>query len=311
MTESPAARGTIEPLRPADVARLRLAAGGAIDPTDARALLSEYPDRSVWVPSTLEFALLVPWRHRPEIAHVQTLSAVGNAEALLRAAAARSRFQGDDLLLLIDVNESRRPSFYGRAGLNPLEDVITYEFDPTRRHEAPAGRLRFRFADAADAADLTVLGRIDRDAFPWLWRNSDDEFRVYGATPGVELLLGFDGDVPVSYAGLTRYPGWGHLDRIAVRRDRQGLGFGRETLAFAVERMARTGARRIGLSTQFDNGRSQRLYERFGFRRSPGSDYRLYGVDFRPEEAKAMAAGEAEAADRPQLVSGGREVAED
>ncbi|HEU5431210.1 MAG TPA: hypothetical protein VFU81_06075, partial [Thermomicrobiales bacterium] len=175
MTESPAARATIEPLRPDDVPRLRLGPGGA-DPAEARAMLLEYPDRSVWIPATLEFALLAPWRHRPEIAHVQTLSAVANAESLLRAAAARSREQGDDMLLLIDLNESRRPVFYARAGLEPLEEVITYDLDPTRRRDLPTGRLRFRLADVADPGDLAMLARIDHIAFPWLWRNSIDEF---------------------------------------------------------------------------------------------------------------------------------------
>ncbi|HEX5500254.1 MAG TPA: GNAT family N-acetyltransferase, partial [Thermomicrobiales bacterium] len=163
----------------------------------------------------------------------------------------------------------------------------------------------------ADASDLASLAHIDHDAFPWLWRNSADEFRAYAATPGVELLLGFDDDRPVSYAGLTRYPGWGHLDRIAVLRDQQGSGLGRETLAFSVERMAQGGARRIGLSTQRDNRRSQLLYERFGFRRSPGYDYRLYGAYFRPGAAFAAEPSGADAANHSNLVSGARGAAED
>ncbi len=91
MTEWPAATPTIEPLRPEDVSRLRLEPGGAVDPAEARALLADYPDRSVWAPATIEFALIAPWRHRPEIANVQTLAAAGAAEALLRAAATRSQ----------------------------------------------------------------------------------------------------------------------------------------------------------------------------------------------------------------------------
>jgi GNAT superfamily N-acetyltransferase len=308
MTESPTARATIEPLRPDDIARLRLGPGG-VEPAETRAIVIDYPDRSVWVPATLEFALIAPWRHRPEIAHVQTLSAVANAEALLRAAAERSRAKGDDVLLLIDMNESRRPVFYARAGLEPLEEVITYDLDPTRRRDLPTGRLRFRFADGADSGDLAALLRLDHAAFPWLWRNSADEFRAYAATPGVELLLGFDDDRPVTYAGLTRYPGWGHLDRIAVGPDEQGLGLGRETLAFSVERMARGGARRIGLSTQGNNRRSQRLYERFGFRRSPGYDYRLYGAYLRPgAELAAEHHDRHAAASQPHLVSGARDA---
>jgi len=36
-------------------------------------------------------------------------------------------------------------------------------------------------------------------------------------------------------------------------------------------------ARRVGLSTQADNLRSQQLYERYGFRRAGGNDYTIYG----------------------------------
>jgi GNAT superfamily N-acetyltransferase len=306
MTDWSAATATIEPLRPDDVGRLRLEPGGAVDPGEARELLADYPDRSVWAPATLEFALIAPWRHRPEIANVQTLAAAGAADALLAAAAARSRERGDAVFLLTDMNESRRPAFYARAGLDPLEEVITYELDPTRRRDLPTGRLRFRFASVGDPGDLSALVRIDHAAFPWLWRNSVAEFRAYAATPGVELLLGLDDDRPVAYAGLTRYPGWGHLDRIAVLPSEQGLGFGRETLAFAVERMARGGARRVGLSTQRDNGRSQRLYERFGFRHSPGYDYRLYGAYFRPVPTPESSFDGANAEMRGRLVSGAR-----
>ncbi len=206
------------------------------------------------------------------------------------------------------MNESRRPTFYARAGLEPLEEVITYELDPRRPRDLPTGRLRFRFASVGDPDVLAALVRIDHAAFPWLWRNSVAEFLAYAATPGVELLLGLDGDRPVSYAGVTRYPGWGHLDRIAVAPAEQGLGLGRETVAFAVERMARGGARRIGLSTQRENGRSQRLYERFGFRRSPGYDYRLYGAYFRPAPAADAEIEDADAWMRERLVSGAREA---
>ncbi|MBI5957029.1 MAG: GNAT family N-acetyltransferase, partial [Chloroflexi bacterium] len=69
----------------------------------------------------------------------------------------------------------------------------------------------------------------------------------------------------------------GHLDRLGIHPSRQGLGYGADLLAFAIQRMASQGARRVGLSTQAENGRSQRLYEGFGFRRT-GDSYQLYGL---------------------------------
>ena len=65
--------------------------------------------------------------------------------------------------------------------------------------------------------------------------------------------------------------------RIAVIPERQGSGYGLETLHFAIARLSDLGARRVGLSTQADNLRSQQLYERYGFRRTGGNDYTIYG----------------------------------
>ena len=66
--------------------------------------------------------------------------------------------------------------------------------------------------------------------------------------------------------------------RIAVIPERQGAGYGLETLHFAIARLSDLGARRVGLSTQANNIRSQQLYERYGFRRTGGNDYTIYGV---------------------------------
>ncbi len=119
---------------------------------------------------------------------------------------------------------------------------------------------------------------LDHQAFPWLWWNCRDEFLQYAGSPGVAIELGRDeSGRAVAYIGTTRYRTWGHLDRIAVAPDIQGRGLGRAALDYAVMTLARSGARRVGLSTQARNHRSRRLYDTYGFRRSPGNDYRLYG----------------------------------
>ena len=146
----------------------------------------------------------------------------------------------------------------------------------------PSGSLAFEPVAPADDEAMADLLRIDHAAFPWLWRNSVEEFAAYVRTPGVRLALGRDGARAVAYIGATSYAGWGHLDRIAVAPEAQGRGFGREALAAAIDLLTADGARRVALSTQRANERSQRLYERFGFRRSPSHDYRLYGAPLRP-----------------------------
>jgi ribosomal protein S18 acetylase RimI-like enzyme len=275
----PAADG-VRILRGEDVELLRLGWQHRHDPHDVRRLLAIYPERSVWMPETREFVLVGPWRHRPEIAAVQELSAIRGIEPLVAGVVELSRRAGAALVLITELDERRRPSFYERIGFQELEEVITYELDRpgTQPLQSPVAPMTFVPVASTDAAGLEAVLRLDHASFPWLWWNGPEELAVYAVTPGVALYVGLlDGD-PVAYVGMTSYPGWGHLDRIAVLPSLQGRGLGRRALAFAIGTLARRGARRIGLSTQADNIRSQRLYERFGFRRSRVNDYRLYGA---------------------------------
>jgi ribosomal protein S18 acetylase RimI-like enzyme len=274
----------IRVLTAADVPALRLDGGGRIGEAALRRVLVEYPGRSVWMPASLEFALLAPWRHRDEIALVQELDAAAHGEALLAAAVERCRATGVALTLVIEVEDRRRPGFYAGGGLEPIEEVITYELGPpipAAARSGDNGGLAFERVLPGDAIGMAELGRIDHAAFPWLWWNSEAEFAVYAATVGVRLFLVREGRRAVGYLGITSYPGWGHLDRIAVDPGLYGRGYGRRLLTFAVATLVAAGARRIALSTQRANVRSQRLYERAGFRRSPGFDYRLYGAALR------------------------------
>lgn len=264
-------------LLPEDVASLRLGRNRRANEDTLRRLLADSPGRSVWTPDTLEFALVTPWRHRREVAVIDELAAVRHARVLLQAAVENSLRAGDAMTLIMEMDEQRQPAFYARAGLLPLESIITYDLPRVRAISIPT-QMTFVPADAAQPADLAALLTIDHRAFPWLWWNSDEEFRVYGESPGTELWLGIDNGQPVAYFGISRFPGWGHLDRIAVDPAAQGRGLGRVTLAQAINVLHQSGARRIALSTQQQNRRSQHLYEAFGFQRSPGYDYRLYGT---------------------------------
>lgn len=269
----------VQALLPGDVPRLRLSR--PIHETTVLEALAELPNRSVWSPDTLEFALLAPWRHRCDISLCQELSAVRHPERLLRAATERCREAGDSLFVVLDMDEHRPRGFYDRSGLAPIETVITYEAERSRIPPFAPSRIRFERAEPARPDHLAALLAIDHAAFPWLWWNSAAEFREYRHTPGVELHLGFDGDQPVTYLGFTTFSGWGHLDRIAVDPMAQGRGIGRAALSFALDILLRRRANRIGLSTQEGNWRSRRLYEAFGFRRSPLYDYTLYGAALR------------------------------
>jgi len=253
-----------------------------------RRLLEIHPGRSVWVPATLEYALIGPWRNRPEIGSIEELVAVRHMEELLRAAVERCAEHGDELVLTVELDTRRSPARYERAGLAMLEEVITYQRGIVREPWSCSDRLRLFRVDAIDEAEIDLVTSIDQASFPWLWRNSRAEFDVYLQTPGVEVwLVEADGE-PLAYFGVTLFPDWGHLDRVAVLPEQQGRGLGLETLGLAIDTMRQRGARRVGLSTQRTNGRSQRLYERFGFQRTPEHDYRLFGAWCRAERRAGL-----------------------
>jgi ribosomal protein S18 acetylase RimI-like enzyme len=267
----------IRELKPDDVDSLRFGFWSRVSNEEVKRTIRSYPGRSVWLPDSLEYAIVGPWRHRAELANVQELSAVRHPAELLAAVVELADRFDTAAVISIEIDEVRTPAFYERAGFRLLEEVVTYDFDCRQPASRQSSNLRFRVADLSHIEDLNLLLELDHASFPWLWWNSEEEFQAYARAPGVEILVGYDGDRPVSYLGITAYLGWGHLDRIAVVPERQGRGYGGESLAVAIDRLKQTGAKRIGLSTQRKNERSQRLYERFGFRRAAEHDYRLYG----------------------------------
>lgn len=268
----------IEPLRESDFDLLRLRDNPRVGELEVGELLRRWPNRSVWSRNDREFVLMAPWRHRTDISVVHALSAIRAAVPLVRDATERCRAMGDALMLMIEFDELRHPRFYEKAGLDLIEEVVTYELDRPKRQTEVDADLRFDPFDPDDEQSLDALVELDHLAFPWLWWNSRREFEMYAMTPGVEVYLGRQGDRVVSYVGLTHFGGWGHLDRIAVNPAAQGRGLGAASLSFVIDRLVRRGARRIGLSTQRENTRSRQLYQRFGFRRAREHDYRLYGA---------------------------------
>ncbi len=267
----------ILPLTAGDVRSLRLPWSS---PFDARSLVNHlrlHPDRSIWEPQTGEYLIGEPWRHRAAVTTIVDSVVRAHGVALVDALCDPRNGIGHDLVVMTDFVGARPESSYTSIGLARMQEVICYELravPPT----PPRGTLAFQQIDTASAGDVADLLAVDHAAFPWLWWNTEAEFAAYASVPGVELHVGYDrARVPVAYVGITHFRGWGHLDRIGVLPDRQGGGYGLEALRFAAQHLVRAGADRIGLSTQADNTRSQRLYHRYGFRRTYQNDYLIYG----------------------------------
>jgi ribosomal protein S18 acetylase RimI-like enzyme len=271
-----------QPLLASDLPRLRLEQHPRLNPDEAVGLLEERPGASFWIPATAEFVLVTPWRHRSELVTVHTFGAFANEEVLLRAAMTEARARGAAGFVVVDINETRHPSFYTLHGLRQIEEIVTYEHRRLSRlaSEAPAPTIDFRRVDGTDPALLDEVLAVDHAAFPWFWWNSSDEFQAYLGYPGVEVWAGVQGGEVVAYTGSTHYLQWGHLDRIATRPDLQGSGIGRATLSFTARRIVARGSRRLALSTQGNNQRSRTLYQRSGFVRTPNDDYSVFVASF-------------------------------
>src|SRR5215204_6836162 len=154
----------VRTLGPEDVAALRLPGRRGAEPM--RRLLEIHPGRSVWVPATLEYALIGPWRNRPEIGSIEELVAVRHMEELLRAAVERCAEHGDDLMLTVELDARRSPTRYERAGLEMLEEVITYQRGIVREPWSGSGHIRLVRVNADDEAAIERITDIDQSSFP-------------------------------------------------------------------------------------------------------------------------------------------------
>lgn len=274
----------IRVLQPEDVEQLRLGWWSRFDATQVDRVLAASPGLSVWMPSTHEYCLVGPWRHRSEIVHIVELVSIRHPVDLTIGVIENARAARHRLFISVEMSERLQQSYYDRTGLMLLEDVLSYELVPGSFRSEPGSTPDLTLVDVNDGESLGALLEIDWAAFPWLWRNSEEEFRDYAKQTGVELhLLRFGGE-NIGYIGITCFPGWGHIDRVAVKPQMQGQGYGAALTKAAISRLMHLGATRIGLSTQRRNARSQRLYTGLGFRRQQNGDYRIFGRTLWPED---------------------------
>ncbi|MCA9834607.1 MAG: GNAT family N-acetyltransferase [Thermomicrobiales bacterium] len=277
------------PLTQADIPRLRLNNHPRIAADAIARALYEMPGLSYWHPDSGEFIVCAPWRHRADVPLMRDLTAFAHEDELVQAAIAAAKAKGMLGFVASEHYEKRRESFYQRNGLYRLEHVITFTHERVLDYlDIPqTGRLNFVRVRGSDFDLLQGVMAVDASAFSPMWRNSHAEFAWWMSLPSVEVWAGvLDGQV-VTYAGITAYSRFGHLDRIAVHADYQGQGLGAEALMHAMYRMAELDLPNAALCTQSDNEASQRLYTRAGFKRHQRDDYDIYGIIFEKETQPA------------------------
>jgi ribosomal protein S18 acetylase RimI-like enzyme len=221
------------------------------------------------------------WRRRPEIAELIEASRDAERLSLIDTLSESLKQRGFRLLVIDYGLDARDPDFYRRAGFVLVERILEYERPDCHVRSRPrSSNLVVREYRSADRDEVL---EAERESFPWLWWNSPAEWDSYLATAGVEVIVATVSDHIVGYAGFVVYHSDGHLDRLAVRQIAQGRGYGAELLTESLVRMGQSGARRVGLTTQEDNYRSQRLYEQNGFRRGRWT-YEIHGRWLGPTE---------------------------
>jgi ribosomal-protein-alanine N-acetyltransferase len=268
----------VAPIGTGDIRKLRMPWDARFSADELYDMVGSHRFATVWNQRTGEYVVAGRWRHRAVVATILETAATGGAVDLFHGLAARAAELGFELIVASEQAERRRAEFYAATMFEILEDIVVYELPRIRTRPLGPSELRFTRFEPSDRATFDELIELDHRAFPWMWWNSRDEFVQYFNAPGVAIDVGRDADGEmVAYVGMTRFRSWGHLDRIAVSPELQGQGVGRIALDYAVTTLANGGARRVGLSTQARNTRSRRLYESYGFRRSTGHDYRIYG----------------------------------
>ena len=110
------------------------------------------------------------------------------------------------------------------------------------------------------------IERIDRDAFPPLWRLDQDGLaEALGATPHSSFLLALEEGRPTGFAIVGAGSIAGYLQRVAVHPDFARQGIGRSLVRAANQWAKRRGARSMMLNTQPDNDVAAGLYLSEGF----------------------------------------------
>lgn len=289
---------SLHPLTQADVSRVQLRFNSHFTRYTLADHVAEQPQLA-WRNDQYEYVVGGRWKGRDEIGELIELGgpsrslarvfSAGSALApeppwqerrasLLRRLVASYERLGASLVLLSDREAERSLSWYEELGWSAIEEIVYYH-KPNVEAPPPDGRLTVLPMAGRDVPRLMAL---ERETFPWLWWYGIEEWASITFTPGTETFLAYVDGALVGYETHTVRNNRGHLDRLGIHPAWQGRRVGADLLSFAIQRMARQGAHTVGLSTQWNNERSRRLYERYGFVRVAGSQT-LYGRVLSPE----------------------------
>lgn len=126
--------------------------------------------------------------------------------------------------------------------------------------------------------DLDEVEKLDHAAFDLLWRNSRESLELAYRQAAVATVAEEENFITGYQISTATHLG-GHLARLAVHPDNQGMGIGYALLRDTLEQFERRGANQISVNTQSNNIPSLALYKKAGFHLT-GEAYPVYQYYF-------------------------------
>ncbi len=229
-------------------------------------------NRCLSIGDTGEFVNARPWRNRTEILEILEMTSGPRIGRLLNDLSRRFADQGGQLILTNHSLFSSNKAIFRHAGFVLLEEIIEMVSEgPALLEYRPRSAIGFRREN-----DPARLIGIDREAFSWLWRNSEQEMATYLQQAGVRAFAASTNGELAGYLTYTVHRGFAHIDRMAILPEEQGRGLGKAMMSWSLGKIRESGRENVILTTQRTNTRSQNLYMRFGFTET-GRGYSIFG----------------------------------
>jgi [ribosomal protein S18]-alanine N-acetyltransferase len=164
-------------------------------------------------------------------------------------------------------------------GFAEINRVIMLAWHPQNNHQ---NEKAFNFnIRPMNLDDLEAVEAIDAAAFGSVWQNSRSSLEIAFRQAAVATVVEEESSL-IAYQISTATPMGGHLARLAVRPEYQGIGIGKALVRDMLSQFNRRGAQTVSVNTQKDNHASISLYQRAGFKLT-GEEYPLYQFSPNPQ----------------------------
>jgi ribosomal protein S18 acetylase RimI-like enzyme len=142
--------------------------------------------------------------------------------------------------------------------------------------EGKGARVTIRLLEPED---LVEVQKVDEAAFTPVWQNSYSGLELAYQQSAISTVAEISGRI-AGYQISTATAMGGHLARLAVHPEVQGMGIGYDLVRDCLIRFKQRGAYHVSVNTQYDNSISLSLYAKAGFRPT-GEEYPVYQLSLK------------------------------